>query len=458
MAISSATLTEIAPDQASLNAAKALLKPGKWPLRRQDAEARLVWGECQGSGANPYRVVFDAVDLGYKCSCPSRKFPCKHVLALMWFHAEEPGGFEHDAVPDWVQDWLGRRRKPAEGAPPERSLSAVGKSLAAAMEPAGKSKDLTDDARSRGAAEARAAATQTALLAAMSDLENWVADQLRTGLVGLLADLGPRCRTIAARMADGKAGALAGRLDELPGELMALPGPDRLDALVAHLGKLVILARAFRAEPGAPHLRRAVASAEDRDAVLDHADALRVNGVWEVAGERIRTRRDGLVSQASWLLNLGSTGPRFALLLDYFPASAGRRASAFVSGTQFEAELAFYPGGPPLRAIVVERKPLATGATWPAADQDPLASVAARETAAPWESVTPLLMGEGRIVSAGDGQPWWRGRTGLTLPIAAARGGPLAGMLLDRSAALWDGNRLSLLAAQTGWGRLACDA
>ena len=101
MAITLDTVTALAPDQASLNAASKLLKPAKWPLRQQETAAGLVWGECQGSGANPYRVVFDLGDQGYKCTCPSRKFPCKHTLALMWMYAEGAGDFTPGTTPDW---------------------------------------------------------------------------------------------------------------------------------------------------------------------------------------------------------------------------------------------------------------------------------------------------------------------------------------------------------------------
>lgn len=72
-----------APDQASLAAAVKLLKPALWSNFGGSADGRLIWGDCQGSGANPYRLAVDLVDIGSKCTCPSRKFPCKHALALM---------------------------------------------------------------------------------------------------------------------------------------------------------------------------------------------------------------------------------------------------------------------------------------------------------------------------------------------------------------------------------------
>src|SRR5262245_41865083 len=98
----------LAPDQASLAAARKLLKPSSWPTLAEGEG--LVWGECQGSGATPYRVVVTEADVGYKCTCPSRKFPCKHALALMWMRAEKSAAFAPATVPDWVKDWLSRRR------------------------------------------------------------------------------------------------------------------------------------------------------------------------------------------------------------------------------------------------------------------------------------------------------------------------------------------------------------
>src|SRR5262249_44830916 len=98
----------LAPDQESLAAARKLLKPSSWPTLAEGEG--LVWGECQGSGATPYRVVVREADAGYKCTCPSRKFPCKHALGLMWMRADKPAAFARATVPDWVKDWLSRRR------------------------------------------------------------------------------------------------------------------------------------------------------------------------------------------------------------------------------------------------------------------------------------------------------------------------------------------------------------
>ncbi len=369
----------------------------------------------------------------------------------MWMYADTPADFGPGTTPDWVGDWMGRRRKTGATKP---EGSTKGKSLTTAQmgEPE-KPKDPKAEARAKAAAEKRAAQTEASLLGAMDDLETWIDDQLRTGLSGLMGDLAPRCRAIAARMVDGKAAALAGRLDELPPELMALAGEERLDALISHLGKLVILARAFRADPKNPELRRAVATSEKREDIFAAQDALKVKARWEVVGERIKTRRDGLVSQATWLLNLDKGG--FALLLDFFPASVGKRGSAFAPGDQFSGEIVYYPSQTPLRALISEREPLEAGLDWPELATE---SLNARETTAPWETVTPVLLQSGRIMSDPAGKPWWQGTDGVALPLDTAPAKSVYGMELAQTAALWSGARLSLLSAQTDWGRVTFDA
>ncbi|MEJ1935116.1 hypothetical protein WDZ92_33390, partial [Nostoc sp. NIES-2111] len=67
MAIDLAQVEALAPDQASLDAARKLLKPAIWPTLAADG-AGLAWGEAQGSGATPYRVVVSEGDAASKCT------------------------------------------------------------------------------------------------------------------------------------------------------------------------------------------------------------------------------------------------------------------------------------------------------------------------------------------------------------------------------------------------------
>jgi hypothetical protein len=454
MVLTRGAIEALAPDQSALSAAAGLLKASKWPVRARAGD--FVWGECQGSGANPYRVVADLTDGGAKCTCPSRKFPCKHGLALLLMGAERAADFTPGAIPDWVTEWQGRRRKAA--APmivPEAGAQDADQPRPRQLPTEVAASDPEAEAKKRAAAEKRASDTRRAVQAATEELTDWIADQL-AALPAFLADLPGRCRRIAARMVDGKAAALASRIDEMPSRLLPLVAQERIDAAIAELGKLVILVRAWRSHPVDPELRREVIGAETREEVLADPAALRLTATWEVLGERVATRRDGLVSVATWLMSLGAEAPRFALLQDFFPASAGRRAGAFAAGDRFGAELAFYPAAAPHRAVIVTRAPEPAAFDWPTAPADPLSSHAEHLRAAPWGLETPLLLPAGRICADGQGRHWLQ--AGATaLPLVAAAPLVALGAELSAAAGIWNGARLALLAAQSNWGRLGFD-
>jgi hypothetical protein len=457
MTVDLKAIEALAPDQSSLKAAAGLTKPAKWSGAGISADGQLIWGSCAGSGANPYRVMADLSDLGSKCTCPSRKFPCKHVLALLWMRAEATLGFAQGDVPDWVSEWLGRRRKPSGTAVAVAPAGTKDMQAALVAEPE-EPHDPKAIARRAAAAEKRAADTELALHDAVEALEQWIGDQLRLGLATFIDDATARCRRIAARLVDGKAQVLAGRIDELPSRLLALPVGDRVRGAVVELGKLVMLARAFRADPKNPEIRRSISTAEGREALLDNPEALRVTSLWEVLGEKAETRRDGLISQTSWLLNLGEAGPRFAVLRDYFPASAGKRGSVFTVGEQFEGELIFYPATHPERALMLSKASSDAIRPWPAPQAGAIAAtLSARMADEPWLTEAPLLLPPGRVMMDDSGKSWWQSKAGGdVMPIEDVAEGPARASDLDCAAAIWSTQGLSLMAAQTMWGRINC--
>ena len=457
------TIEALAPDQASLGAAAKLTKRSNWPRLETNEQLGLIWGECQGSGSNPYRVAFDTGDHGYKCTCPSRKFPCKHILALAWIGATAPASFDRvDQTPEWVNDWLGRRRKPGQS-PTQAAASSEGKSIDEASRPE-QSVPVEDAAaaeRRETAQRKRAEDTRSAVSAALDELDQWIADQLRLGLAGFVDASSERCRRIAARLVDLKATALAGRIDELPARLMALCSEERPDAAIREFGKLVLLAKAWRAAPDDAELKRLVSTSETREQILANPDAVQVESDWEVLGEKIETRRDGLVSHATWLLDLKSSVPRFAVLLDFFPASAGRRSGAFAPGDRFKARLVFYPSRNPLRALVAERLGDSAPGSWPSFAQDvasdPLVAYAAFQDDAPWLSDCPVILPAGALALDEKEGAWWQATGdphGIALPVAGSVNQILLGLDLAATAALWSGARLELLASQSNMGRL----
>src|SRR5215472_11418839 len=207
-ALSLDKIEAIAPDQASLSAARKLLKPAMWSGLAADG-AGLVWGECQGSGSTPYRVVISEADAGYKCTCPSRKFPCKHALGLMWLRVEGKASFAAGAAPEWVQEWV-RRRRPGGGGSEDAEPSGD-KSIALARVEAVEKVDPKAEARAAATRERVRKDREEAIAAGLDDLDQWITDQVEAGLAGFPAQAGKTCRVIAQRMVDAKAAGLAAR-------------------------------------------------------------------------------------------------------------------------------------------------------------------------------------------------------------------------------------------------------
>ncbi|HYH16554.1 MAG TPA: SWIM zinc finger family protein, partial [Flavisolibacter sp.] len=102
----------LAPDEASRKAGKDLANPNKWITKGFDEHA--IWGECQGSGSKPYQTQIDTANIAFKCSCPSRKFPCKHGIALGLLFARQQALFVNGASPAWVAEWISKRAEKEE--------------------------------------------------------------------------------------------------------------------------------------------------------------------------------------------------------------------------------------------------------------------------------------------------------------------------------------------------------
>src|SRR5215470_3558478 len=80
---------DLAPDASSRKAAHRLATPRPW--WELGSTGSLVWGKCQGSAKDPYQVTVDLNEPAFKCTCPSRKFPCKHGVALLLMWAQNDG-------------------------------------------------------------------------------------------------------------------------------------------------------------------------------------------------------------------------------------------------------------------------------------------------------------------------------------------------------------------------------
>src|SRR6476659_5765738 len=107
MSLTEEQILTLAPDEPSKKSGKELANPSKWVSRGANEQA--IWGECQGSGSKPYQTQIDLTNIAFKCSCPSRKFPCKHGIGLFLMFARQKSSFTTSEAPGWVAEWLDKR-------------------------------------------------------------------------------------------------------------------------------------------------------------------------------------------------------------------------------------------------------------------------------------------------------------------------------------------------------------
>lgn len=333
----------LAPDPASAKAGEGLARRAKWLHYATDGRA--LWGECQGSGSTPYRTQVDLAGPAFRCSCPSRKFPCKHGLGLMLLHADVPAASAE--TPDWVGEWLAKRESRAATAPAAPATPAE-----AAPAPAAKATADPEAAAKR--AEKRLARVS----AGVEALGLWLADAVRTGLDGAPQQPPGHWREAAARLDDAQAPGLARRVRSLAALVAAGDGwePRLLDA-IARLHLAVAGWRRYGALSPARQadLRALAGLPEAREAVLATAPE---PGPWRVLGSRSEIE-DGLCTRRCWLRR--PADGRLALLLDFAPPGQPLPAAPAPGALCVDA-LAFYPGSLARRALRVTSEACGQGA------------------------------------------------------------------------------------------------
>jgi uncharacterized Zn finger protein len=105
MSLSLEQVLALAPDASAAAAGKKLGTPAPWQNLGGNDDA--YWGECKGSAL--YQVRVARADLAAKCTCPSRKLPCKHTLGLLVLAATAPKALTATEPPEWVIEWLVKR-------------------------------------------------------------------------------------------------------------------------------------------------------------------------------------------------------------------------------------------------------------------------------------------------------------------------------------------------------------
>ncbi len=365
----------LAPDAASARAGEGLARGEKWS--GTGASERAVWGLCQGSGKQPYQTAVDLSGPAYKCSCPSRKFPCKHAVGLMLLSAKGQVGAGEE--PDWVRAWVDQRAVRAER--PERKPGEVADPIAA---------------------QQRANRRADRVSAGMAELAGWLDDQVRQGLGGFDQRAYSELSRLAARMVDAQAPGVAGAVRRAagvvgrghgwPGEL--LEELSLIHLIVSAHGRLADLPPAL-----ADTVQSRIGWTTETARVL--AEGEKVEDDWLLLG-RVIEPDERLTVRRAWLR--GATTGRIALILSF--AAAGRPLDPLPArpGEYVPAALSFYPGALPLRALLTQTAPRLpaprpTGLTVHRA----LASYVESLAGDPWNERWPLVLEDVRPARHGDG-------------------------------------------------------
>lgn len=440
MELSAESVLALAPDAASAKAANGLVKPAKWPTLGANDTA--IWGECQGSGSWPYQTQVDLSGPTFKCSCPSRKFPCKHGLALLLLKARDASLFQGNAPPAWVADWLSARTERVQ-----KKQEKQDKQREQATSPAAPSAAALKTEQQRW----------TRMSAGAGELQQWLLDQVAHGL----GSLGPHSRdaweTMAARLVDAKAPGLGQRLIAAAAGLMQ--GANWPEKTLRQLGLLQLACEAVTrrgdlSDTASADLRIMLGWPLDKDAVLAQSPA--VVDEWQVLGVIQEERDNRLLERRVWLQGLRSG--RRALLLDHAFAGKGFEQS-WLCGAAQPAALAFYPSAAPLRALVAGGADASTGtdvASAPnaqagASADDEWRAIAERIAGNPWIPLHPLRCQQAIACREGDTfSLHWAGQQ-LRLQVSEAAGWALLALSGGHPIAVmgeWDGETLRPLSAQ----------
>jgi hypothetical protein len=396
MNLTTEQIMALAPDAASVKAGRGLAHAAKWPTLGQSADA--LWGECQGSGSKPYQVSIDLSGPAFKCTCPSRKFPCKHGLGLLLLAVEKPATVHTGDSPPWVADWLTARRGKVE----QQAVAAARK------------KEVPVDAES---AAKRTAKRLSRMSEGGAELARWLTDQVRHGLAAYPQQPATYFAGVTARMVDAQLPGLVNEVARL--ESLIHSGDGWPQRVVGQLGRMFLMAEGlsrFATLPTALQgdLRAVLGWAMDKEEVL--ANPQRVTDEWCVVGQ-VFTERAPLWERRTWLL--GRTHAQPMLLLDFMHGQRSFPAPLIV-GVSFHADLAFYPSAYPLRALLVNPpesvRPLHE--PFPALyDFDAALAARAEALAAnPWLMTYPFMIDQ--VIPLRRNGVWWlRDVQGAELPL-----------------------------------------
>lgn len=323
----------LSPNPAAFNAGKALSIISKWTTLAKNE--RVVWGEIQGSGKKPYQTQIDLNSIAFKCNCPSRQFPCKHNIGLMLLFSSKPNEFKLiDEEPEWVKSWINKRQTKASKPEPDDRTSEEQEKL-------DKSKEKTQIERF------------SSVQAGVIELELWLKDLIRIGILELPNKPTVEYSRIAARMVDAKAPGLASWVRML-GNLNFNNSNEWQSEALTIISKLFLLINTFKNYDNLTPLwqttiKNLVGWNQSPKELIASTETETVKDKWLVAGQITESNDDEITTQRNYLI--GCESNRSALIL-YFATKFSSIETPLLPGSIINAELAFFPSVLPHRAVI----------------------------------------------------------------------------------------------------------
>ena len=313
----------LAPDEPSKKSGKDLANSSKWVTKCANDLA--IWGECQGSGKKPYQTQIDITNIAFKCSCPSRKFPCKHGLGLLLLYSRQKNNFTIGDPPAWVTEWLNKRNEKQE------------------KQAEKKDKPIDEVAQAK-----RQQARQLKVSDGVEELKAWISDIIRNGIMSI-PEKGPVFfENMSRRMVDAQAPGLAGMVRNLGEINFYTEGwPTRfMDQLL----RIYLIAEGFKnydslTESLQQDLKTRIGFTQNQDELKEQTGIM---DTWLVLGKQA-TEADAVTTEKFWLY--GTQTDTYALLLQFIVRGQGVLYS-FTPGMFVQAELIFFPSVSPLRALL----------------------------------------------------------------------------------------------------------
>jgi hypothetical protein len=313
----------LSPDEASTKSGKDLSKAEKWLSVSKSEHA--LWGECKGSGSKPYQTGIDLSNIAFKCSCPSRKFPCKHGLGLLLLFARSPDVFIASGEPEWITSWLSKRAERDE-----------------------KKSEKSDKPVDEAAQAKRQQARQLKVQEGIDELQVWIKDIIRNGLLAIPEKSSSYWENMAKRMVDAQAPGLERMVQNLSSTDFYTENwqSNFLDQLL----RIYMVIKGFQNINDHSHslqddIRNLIGFTQNQEELKEQTG---VTDNWIVLA-RQNVEDGSLTTEKYWLY--GNESKKYALVLQFIINGQGKILT-LTPGMTIQAELVFFSSNAPLRAII----------------------------------------------------------------------------------------------------------